>query len=212
MSQRPLEAGHIPPSDLGDLVGIHRPLATASVRRKRHAADRLVHDDSIRPDIVGGTGLDGDNLGDDFLLAKWGALVLYYYRLGRVVKASLGVSRRSNRLTASDTKELPSVSEFADIMRSEVAMNETVLVHVKQRNSNTLENLCRERLSTPPHVQHEILRGGICTLHGYAVTGFRHRFAVSCVLDRVVYADDSGNVVTGKVIVLPNLELPLDDV
>ena len=99
-----------------------------------------------------------------------------------------------------------------DNAKFQAALDETVLVHVKQRNSNTLKNLCRKGLSTLPHVQHEILRGGICALHGYAVARFSHRFAVRSVLDRVVYADDSGNVVTREVVFLPNLELPLDDV
>mmetsp|Transcript_28965 Transcript_28965/g.85682 ORF Transcript_28965/g.85682 Transcript_28965/m.85682 type:complete len:366 (+) Transcript_28965:497-1594(+) len=207
-----LQALLVPSTDLGHLIRAHRALAPTGVWREGDAGDSLIQDDAVRPNIVGRRGGDRNDTGRDGLLPHRRPLDLHHDRLGRVIEAPVGVGRLADRDGPPDTEELPPAPELPNVVRTEVAVDEAVLVHVQEGDTDPLERLRREGLPRLSHVQHEVLGRGVCPLHGDAVPRLGHRLGVRGVLDGVVDADDRGNVVAGKVILLPDLELPLNDV
>lgn len=206
-----LEASIIPKTNLADFSRAHGTLATTRIRTKRNSGDSFVKGDSIRPDVVGSVSWDGHYSSNEALLAHGNTLVLDNNRFRWMIESASRIRLAAEGDTSSNTKKLPPTSKLSDVVGTKVAMDDSMLVKMQQRDPDTLERLSRETLARLAHVEHEIFGGSIRTLHGNTVSRLGHSFGVSSMLDSVVYTNNSWNIVSGKVEVLSDLELALDN-
>mmetsp|Transcript_2364 Transcript_2364/g.5439 ORF Transcript_2364/g.5439 Transcript_2364/m.5439 type:complete len:252 (-) Transcript_2364:4377-5132(-) len=198
----------IPQTNLRDFTRAHRTFSSASVGTKWQPSNPFVKDNSVCPNIVGRMSRDRNNTRVIALLPHWVVASSLFQPNGfrRMIETTGWIGGSAERDASSNSQHLPPTTKFANVVGAKIAMNESMLVKMEQRDTDAFHGLLWELFSVLSHVKHEILCSCISSFHRDAVSWLSHCFRIGCVLDRVMHAYHSGNIVSRQMVVFSNLQ------